>query len=133
LVCGLISFELAEFGLICRDSVSVSILAPSGAAALCVMSDPPSQQWVSQAGGGRRLKQVVALSLFLVIGLVFAAPCLCAEGAARRAFTMVLLVLALARLSWGVFKGTFRYRDYFVYLAIVIAFSLWADLRQAHG
>jgi hypothetical protein len=104
-------------------------------AALIVMSDPPitTQTGVSQVGGGRRLKQVVALSLFLVVGLVFAAPCLCAEGAARGAFTMVLLVVALARLAWGVYKGTFRYRDYFVYLAIVIAFSLWADLRQTHG
>ena len=101
---------------------------------LNVMSDQSTsiQTEVSRVASGR-LRQVVALGLFLVVGLVFAAPCLCAEGAARGAFTMLVLLLGFSRLAWSVYRRTFRYRDYFVYLIIVIVFSLWAELRQTHG
>ena len=43
---------------------------------------------------------------------------------------MTVLILAFSRLGWSVYKRTFRYRDYVLYLAIVIAFGLWADVAQ---
>ena len=92
-----------------------------------------AQTGLSHVTRGGRLKQIVALFLFLVVGLVFASPCLCAEGETRGAFTMAILLLAFSRLAWSVHKRTFRYRDWFVYLAIVIMFSLWAESRQGHG
>jgi hypothetical protein len=80
--------------------------------------------------GRGRLKELIALLLFLLVGFTFAAPCLCVEGAIRGRFTTGLLALAFCRLAWCVYKGTFRYRDYFLYLAIVVAFCVGADLQQ---
>ena len=99
-----------------------------------VMSEhaTPIQTAGSEVTAGGRVKQVVALSLFLVVGFIFTAPCLCVEGSTAGAFTMTLLLLAFSRLAWSVYKRTFRYRDCILYLAIVIAFSLWADLRLEH-
>ena len=98
---------------------------------LVVMSDHRTTAAPKVYGGGRSL-QIVALLLFLGIGSFFALPCLSTGGAARGAFTMVLLLLALSRLTWNVYKRTFRYRDYLVYLAVVIVFGLWAEVQQ-HG
>jgi hypothetical protein len=98
-----------------------------------------SEHITSAAGGGvppasgrGRLNELLALLLFLVVGFAFAAPCLCVEGAIRGAYTTILLVLAFSRLAWSVYKRTFRYRDYFLYMAVVIAFCVWADLRQGN-
>lgn len=74
----------------------------------------------------------MALLLFLVVGVSAAAPCLCVEGAVRGRYTMGLLVLAFSRLAWCVYRRTFRYRDYFLYLAIVVGFCIWADLQVGH-
>jgi hypothetical protein len=74
----------------------------------------------------------VALLLFLLVGLTFAAPCLCIEGAIRGRYTMALFAVASCRLAWRVYRRTFRYPDYFLYLAIVIGFCLWADFQMGH-
>jgi hypothetical protein len=76
--------------------------------------------------------EVVSLLLFLVVGVSVAAPCLCVEGAISGRYTMALLLLAFCRLAWCVYRRTFRYRDYFVYLAIVIGFCVWADFQVGH-
>ena len=81
--------------------------------------------------GWRRGRQVIALLLFLVVGVSLAGPCLCAEGATRGRYTMSLLAIALCRLAWVAYRGTFQYRDYFIYLGVVIGFCIWAD-QQVH-
>jgi hypothetical protein len=43
---------------------------------------------------------------------------------------MTALILAFCRLAWSVYKRTFHYRDYVLYLAIVVAFGVWADVEQ---
>jgi hypothetical protein len=77
----------------------------------------------------RRLTELVALLLFLIFGVMFTAPTLSAEGAVRGRYATALLLLAVARLAWHIHKRTFRYRDYFLYLAIVVAFSIWAEFQ----
>jgi len=77
-----------------------------------------------------RLLQILALFLFLAVGGLISLPCLHMGGSTRGLFTMTVLILAFSRMAWSVYKGTFRYRDYVVYLAIVIAFGLWADVEQ---
>ena len=76
-----------------------------------------------------RFVEFVALLLFLVVGVIFAAPTLSVQGAIRGRFATALLLLAFARLAWHIRKRTFRFRDYFLYLAIVIAFSIWAEFQ----
>jgi len=77
----------------------------------------------------RRLTELVALLLFLVVGFAFAAPCLCVEGAIRGRYATALLLMAFSRLAWQVHKRKFRFRDYFLYLAIVVAFCIWAEFQ----
>ena len=77
----------------------------------------------------RRLTELVALLLFLLVGCAFAAPCLCVEGALRGRYATALLLLAFSRLAWQVHKRKFRFRDYFLYLAIVVAFCIWAEFQ----
>jgi hypothetical protein len=75
------------------------------------------------------LKQRVALFLFLIVGGLFASPCLCLEGEAASNYKMAFLFLVLCRLAWQVYKRTFRWRDYFIYFALVIGFCIWADYQ----
>ena len=80
----------------------------------------------------KRVWELVALLLFLLVGLSCAAPCLCIEGAIRGRYTMALMAVAFCRLAWCVYRRTFRYRDYLLYLAIVIGFCVWADWQVGH-
>jgi len=80
-------------------------------------------------GKHRRLKEIVALLLFLIVGFVVSSPCLCYEGEISGRYKTVLFLLVLCRLAWNIWKQTFRFADYFLYLAIVIAFCVWADSR----
>ena len=75
------------------------------------------------------LKELVALFLFLTIGVFFAAPCLCPAGAVRGQYTLGFLLLCFLKDSRSVFRRKFSYKDYFIYLFIVIVFSLWADSK----
>ena len=74
-----------------------------------------------------RLKELIALLLFLFIGGMASAPCLCIEGAIAGRYKMILFLLAFSRLAWSIYRRTFRWRDYFIYFAVVIGFCLWAD------
>jgi phosphatidylglycerophosphate synthase len=96
-----------------------------------------SEQTTSEVGGAQavlgrsRLGQLIALLLFLAVGFTLAAPCLCVEGEVRGLYATGVLALAFCRLAWSVYKRTFRYRDYFLYLIVVIGFCVWADLQQS--
>ena len=74
-----------------------------------------------------RLLKVGALFVLLVVGGIFSLPCLCVEGSIAGRYKMILLFLIFTRLAWGIYKRTFRFRDYFIYFAIVIGFCRWAD------
>jgi hypothetical protein len=73
------------------------------------------------------LKQLGALLLFVVIGGALAMPCLCIEGAISGRYKTILFLLVALRLGWSIYRRTFRFRDYFVYFAVVVAFCLWTD------
>ena len=75
-----------------------------------------------------RPKVVAALLMFLAVGFVFAAPCLCDVGAIRGRFTMAFFTLAFVRLAWTAYKGTLCFKDYFFYVAAMIGFSIWASV-----
>jgi hypothetical protein len=76
-----------------------------------------------------RLKELLALLLFGVVGGMFAMPCLCIEGAIAGRYKTILFLLVFSRLAWCIYRRTFRFRDYFVYFAVVIGFGIWADLH----
>jgi len=74
-----------------------------------------------------RLKELLALLLFGVIGGMAAMPCLCIEGAIAGRYKTILFVLIFLRMAWCIFKRTFRWMDYSIYFANVIGFCIWAD------
>jgi len=76
-----------------------------------------------------RLKRWIALFLFLIVGGIFTLPCLCPGGESASNYKMAFLFLALCRLAWQVYKHTFRWRDYFIYFALVIGFCIWVDYQ----
>jgi hypothetical protein len=73
------------------------------------------------------LKELGALLLFVVAGGALAMPCLCIEGAIAGRYKVILFFSVALRLGWCIHRRTFRFRDYFIYFAIVVAFCLWAD------
>jgi hypothetical protein len=77
----------------------------------------------------RRVAELVALLVFLAVGSTLAAPTLSVEGAIRGRCTTALMFLAFSRLAWNVHKRTFLFRDYFLYLAIIVAFCIWAEFQ----
>jgi len=74
-----------------------------------------------------RLKELIALLLFLLIGGMASLPCLCIEGAIAGRYKMILFLLVFCRLTWCIYKRTFRFKDYFIYFAIVIGFCFWVE------
>jgi len=74
-----------------------------------------------------RAKELCAVALFLLVGGIFALPCLCVQGEISGRCKMALLLMACSRLTWCAYKRTFRFRDCFIYFALVVVFCLWAD------
>jgi hypothetical protein len=74
-----------------------------------------------------RLKALLALLVFGIVGGMLAMPCLCIDGAIAGRYKTILFVLVFSRLAWSIYKRKFRFRDYFIYFAVVIGFCLWAD------
>jgi hypothetical protein len=85
-----------------------------------------------RTSAGERALQIVALCFFLGVGSFFALPWLSPGGDTRGIVSITVLILAFSRLGWSFYKRTFGFGDYVLYLVIVIAFGLWADLRQGH-
>jgi hypothetical protein len=76
------------------------------------------------------LKELAALLLFVAMGGMFAMPCLCVEGAIAGRFKLILFLLVLLRLGWSIYRRTFRFKDYWIYFAILTAFCLWTDAHH---
>jgi hypothetical protein len=74
-----------------------------------------------------RLKELIALLVFLFIGGMFAMPVFSTNGEISGRSKMAFLLLAFCRLAWQIYKGKFRFRDYFVYFGLVIGFCIWLD------
>jgi hypothetical protein len=89
----------------------------------------PRQAAGQSTAGSTLLKQLGALLLFVVVSGALAMPCLCVEGAIAGRYKVVLLLLVSFRLGWSLYRRTFRFRDYFIYFAVVVAFCLWIDSR----
>jgi len=76
-----------------------------------------------------RLKPLLALLVFGIVGGMAAMPCLCVEGAIAGRYKTILFLLVFSRLAWSVYRRTFRWRDYFIYFAVVVGFCLWIDSK----
>ena len=87
-----------------------------------------AQQVIKQS----RAMQVIALFLFLFICGMLALPVLTVGGDACGAYKLTLVLLIFCRLAWQIYKRTFRFRDYFIYFAIAIAFCIFADYKLDH-
>jgi len=81
----------------------------------------------------RLLMQLAALFLLLLIG-GFLSMSELAEygGGASVGFKQEVVILVFCRLAWQIYRRTFRFLDYFIYLAIVIGFCVWADYELGH-
>ncbi len=75
------------------------------------------------------LKELGALLLFVVVAGMAATPCLCVTGAIAGRYKMILFFLVSLRLAWSIYRRTFRFRDYWIYFAIVMAFCIWTDFN----
>lgn len=73
------------------------------------------------------LKQLIALLVFLFVGGILALPLLCPGGDFAGRYKMAFVFLVFCRLAWQIYKGTFRFKDYFIYFGLVIGFCLWID------
>jgi hypothetical protein len=78
------------------------------------------------------LKELCALLLFVIVAGMLAMPCLCVEGSIAGRYKSILFLLVSLRLAWCIYRRTFRFRDYFAYFGIVIAFCLWAEVHHHH-
>jgi hypothetical protein len=76
-----------------------------------------------------RLMPLFALLLFFVVGFFGSLPLLTLGGEAAGYIKGTFFLLVLFRLSWCIYKRTFRWQDYFVYFALVIGFCIWVDSR----
>jgi hypothetical protein len=78
------------------------------------------------------LMQLISLFLFLVICGMLALPVLMVGGDACGTYKLTLVLLIFCRLAWQIYRRTFRYRDYFIYFAVTVAFCFWADHELDH-
>ena len=76
-----------------------------------------------------RFREVLALLLFVGVAGMWAAPCLCVDGEIAGRYKMILWALVSGRLAWQIYRRTFRFRDYFIYFALVIGFFIWVDTK----
>ena len=77
--------------------------------------------------------QLAALFVFLLVGGFFSILVLAEDGGeASSGFKRAVVILAFGRLAWQIYKHTFRFRDYFIYLAIVIGFCYLIDCELGH-
>lgn len=73
------------------------------------------------------LKQLIALLVFLLVCGSAALPLLCAGGDVLGRIKTSLVFLVFCRLAWQIYKGTFRFTDYFIYFALILGFCIWLD------
>jgi hypothetical protein len=81
----------------------------------------------SPATKPRLLKQLIALLVFALVCGMLAVPVFSTNGYYSGRSKMALFVLVFGRLTWQIYRGTFRFRDYYIWFALVIAFCLWLD------
>lgn len=84
----------------------------------------------TQPNKRRLLKELGALLLFVAVGGMAAMPCLCVEGAIAGRYKLILFLLVSLRLGWSIYRQNFRFGDYWIYFAIVMAFCLWTDAHH---
>ena len=77
-----------------------------------------------------RLIQLIALFVFfLVCGFFSIITVLAFGGEDSSTCKIALFLLVFCRLAWQIYKRTFRFRDYFIYFAIVTGFCFWSDYQ----
>jgi hypothetical protein len=87
-----------------------------------------AQQAIKQG----RAMQVIALFLFLLICGMYALRVLTVGGDVCGTYKLVFVLLIFGRLAWLIYKRTFRFRDYFIYFAVAVAFCFLADYALHH-
>jgi len=73
------------------------------------------------------LKPLIALLVFVFVCGSLSLPLLCIGGEISGRSKITLMLLVFCRMAWQIYKGAFRFRDYFIYFAVVVAFCLWLD------
>jgi hypothetical protein len=73
------------------------------------------------------LKPLIALLVFLFVCGSLSLPLLCVGGEVSGRSKTALVFLVFCRLAWQIYRGSFRFRDYFIYFAVVVAFCFWLD------
>jgi len=73
------------------------------------------------------LKELIALLVFTFVGSSLALPLLMVGGEISGLSKALFVFLVFCRLAWQIYKGTFQFKDYFIYFALVIGFCLWLD------
>jgi hypothetical protein len=73
------------------------------------------------------LTQLIALLLFVIIGGLFALPVFSHNGEIAGRSKALFVILVFGRLAWQIHKSTFRFRNYFIYFALVIGFCVGLD------
>ncbi|MEI9866597.1 MAG: hypothetical protein WDN00_19010 [Limisphaerales bacterium] len=80
-----------------------------------------------------RLTALLALFLFFIVGFFGSLPLLTLGGEAAGYIKEAFFLLVFFRLAWCAYKRTLRWRDYFVYFALVIGFCIWWILVLTDG
>lgn len=81
-----------------------------------VKERPPVQKWA-----------VVAFIVFLVIGYLFALPCLCQEGAEKGFYKSIFYVIVIGRLLYGIFKRNPKVVDFILWIGFFIGFCIFVE------
>jgi hypothetical protein len=90
--------------------------------------DATHQMETHQSSKRGLLKELCALFLFVLVAGMAAMPCLCVTGAIAGRFKLALFFLVSLRLGWSIYRRTFRFRDFWIYFAIVMAFCICTDM-----
>ena len=91
--------------------------------------DAPRKMEAQRPSKRSLLKELCALLLFFIVAGMAAMPCLCVTGAIAGRYKLALFFLVSLRLGWSIYRRTFRFRDYWIYFAIVMTFCIWTDLN----
>jgi len=74
-----------------------------------------------------RLTELFALFLFFIVGGLGSITVYGLGGDIAGIFKILIFLLVFCRLSWSIYRRTFRFVDYFVYFAICIAIDIWVE------
>ncbi len=70
---------------------------------------------------------IAAFFLFMVIGCLWAMPCLCMEGAVKGRYKSIFYIIVIIRLSYGLLRRKLSWADYLLWVGMFIIFCVLAE------